>query len=501
MPTKKLNFSLAPINDNPTNVSGGTTIIDGYSHKNGFPTIKFSIPAQDVLLDVSNLYLCGQFLVQDADGSNMTQNNASVGSYDVNNDDATISKINSINTSNWNGVASCIDKVVVQSKKTQTELSTIINYSGYNALKMGHQNNKEDYQRMPLIRNLCGGEAHGFMNRHLNNTPTLAETRAQSISDKFIGHFFSIKLDVALLQSQMIHLGNSMAGGLLLTLHLAPDAQVFHSRFRNSDPAITGNTITGVSYILKNLKLEGKYVLPTAQDLKTYNPVITMNSRVNLMNDVVSSENANTYTPQLQMVKGIVNTFLDDNQSNNYKQNANNFRVPCGLVEYQQAKNNIRYPCDFATKIVPNAQSTTTAGLAVDTDNKDAPSMFQGDAELRLQFGRSLLGGRLATHSSSNIRLTNKSLLGDYDTDVATTGTHSRGDNTNPDLLGVAVDYSNNVGQMQNFMNQDYELKLTSGVNSGRLNLPLTRNSRISVQESYIRNFSQIDLRTLQKSQ
>lgn len=500
MPTKKLNFSLAPINDNPTNVDAGN-ITDGYSHKNGFPTIKFSIPAQDVLLDVSNLYLCGQFLVQDADGANVSQAVADVANYDVNNGSATISKINSINTSNWNGVASCIDKVVVQSKKTQTELSTIINYAGYNALKMGHQNNKDDYQRMPLIRNLCGGEKHGFMNRHLNNTPVLAETRATTISDKFIGNFFSLKLDVALLQSQMIHLGNSMAGGLLLTLHLAPDAQVFHSRFRKMDGAITNADITGTSYILKNLKLEGKYVLPTAQDLKAYNPVITMNSRVNLMNDVVSSENANTYTPQLQMVKGVINTYLDDNQSNNYKMNANNFRVPCGLVEYQQAKNNIRYPNDFATKLVPNAQSTSSAGVAVDTDNVDAPAIFQGDSELRLQFGRALLGGRLATHTSSNVRLTNKSLQNDFDTDQGTTGTLQRGDNTNPDLLGVAVDYTNNVGQMQNFMNQDYECKLSCGVNSGRANLPQTRANRIAVQESYIRNFSQIDLRTLQKSQ
>ena len=124
-----------------------------------------------------------------------------------------------------------------------------------------------------------------------------------------------------------------MAGGLLITLHLSPDAQVFHSRIRKFDGPATNADITGVSYILKNLKLEGKYVMPTPEDLKAYNPVVTMNSRVNLMNDVVSSENANTYTPQLQMVKGIINTYLDDNQSNNYKQNANNFRFPCGLVD------------------------------------------------------------------------------------------------------------------------------------------------------------------------
>merc|ERR1712091_34446 len=112
-----------------------------------------------------------------------------------------------------------------------------------------------------------------------------------------------------------------------------------------------------------------------------------MNSRVNLMNDVVSSENCNTYTPQLQMVKGVVNTFLDDNQSNNYLLNQNNFRVPCGLVEYQQAKNNIRFPNDFATKLVPNAQSSSTAGVAVAPNLTYHPVAIQGDAELRLQFG------------------------------------------------------------------------------------------------------------------
>lgn len=501
MPTKKLNFSLSPINDNPTNVSAGN-ITDGYSHKSGFPTMKFSIPAQDVLLDVNNLYLSGQFCVLNADGSNVSQAFADVAKYDNNNGaDADYTALTAINTSNWNGVASVIDKVVIQSKKTQTELSTIINYSAYNALKMGHQNNNEDYQQSALIRNMCAGSKHGFVNRHLNNIPTIAEVPSADIGDKFIGQFFSFKLDVALLQSQMIHLGNGFAGGLLLTLHLAPDANVFHSRFRKADAGITNNDINGVQYVLKNVKLEGKYAMPTPQDLQAYNPVITMNSRVNLMNDVVSSENANTYTPQLQMVKGVVNTFLDDNQSNNYKLNSNNFRVPLGLVEYQQAKNNIRFPNDFATKLMPNAQSSSTSGTPVDTDNANCPSQFQGDSELRLQFGRALLGGKLANHTSANISLTNNSLKSDWSADGATSGTVSVGDNTNPDLLGIAVDYSNNVGQIQNFLNQDYECKISSGVNTGRTNLPQTRANRIAIQESFIRNFSQIDLRTLQKSQ
>lgn len=45
MPVKKLNFSIAPLNDNPASVNaGGTTIENGFGSKNGFPTIKFTIP-------------------------------------------------------------------------------------------------------------------------------------------------------------------------------------------------------------------------------------------------------------------------------------------------------------------------------------------------------------------------------------------------------------------------------------------------------------------------
>ena len=105
----------------------------------------------------------------------------------------------------------------------------------------------------------------------------------------------------------------------MITIHLNPDSNVFHSRHRSISVANQANADpTGTSYMLKNVKLEGKLLVPTPQDLKVYNPQLVMNSQTNLMNDLQSSENANTYTPQLQMVSGMVNTFLDDDQQNNY---------------------------------------------------------------------------------------------------------------------------------------------------------------------------------------
>ena len=504
MPSKKLNFSLSPINDNPVSVSGAT-LVNGFTHKNGFPTVKFSIPAQDLLLDTQSLYLCGQYILKKADGSLPQTATASRTNYNNNNN--SLEDCVKANFSNWNGIQSVIDKVVIQSKKSQQELQTIINYSQYDALKMGHAHNTDDYRQSPMMRSFASGDKTGFTTRHINNMPTIAETNMSGIGDKFYGQFFSVKLDVALLKSQMLHLGNAFCGGLLLTLHLNPDAGFFHQRFKSLDAGgnSAGQAIDGFQYVLKNVKLEGKYAVPTASDLASYNPVVQMDSRVNLMNDVVSSENSNTYTPQLQQVKGFVNTFMDDDQQNNYAQNQYNYRIPTGLVSYQQGKNNIRFPYDYDTKLQPSSETTSSSGNAITSLTAvggTMPQVLRGDAELRLQFARAMTGGMLPSHTSATMDLSNKSLVADYDVDSGNgSATVSLGDQTHPDLLGVASDYMNNIGQLQNFVNQDYELKLSCGVNTGRATLPTDRSSKIQIQDTYVKNVASLDLRSLQKVQ
>jgi hypothetical protein len=507
MPSKKLNFSLSPVNDNPTSVSGGS-FINGFTHKNGFPTIKFSIPAQNVMLDTKNLYLCGQLVVLDSVGGLVSLPAANRDNYDENQNFTAVggkAANQAYNFSNWNGVSSAIDKVVIQSKKTQQELQTIINYSSFNAMKMGHTNNNRDYLQAPLMRSLCSGITNGYTARHIVNNPVIVESNLPDIGNKYYGQFFSIKLDVALLQSQNLLLSNNAAGGLLITLHLSSDSAFFHSFYRNIDNTnLDAMDCNGCSFMLKNVKLEGKYLVPTPQDLQTYNTSVVMNSRVNLMNDLVSSENANTFTPQLQMVKGIVNTFLDDDQANNYRRNQNNFRVPVGIEEYQQGRNNIRYPYDFPTQIQPNTESSIEnqgASVGVRGTNTSLPCKInlQGDSELRLQFARSITGGIIPSHTSATLKLTEECLTEDYGADTAASANVGTGRNIHPDLLGIGCDYANNVGQVQNFVNQDYELKVRSGVNTGRSSLPIGRKDKIEVQESYLRNFSTIDLKTLQK--
>ncbi len=507
MPVKKLNFSISPLNDNPVSADVNGVFTNGFSHKNGFPTIKFTLPSQDVLLDTQHLYLSGQMLVRNPNDTPVQISLAAIAdartAYNTENATGTSANIN-MNTSNWNGVSSVIDKVVIQSKKTQTELSSVINYSIHDALKTGLSYNKDDYKQSPLVRNLASGENHGEVCRHLVNMPRPADVHTNDYNEKWFGQFFSFKLDVALLKAQALHLGNDFVGGLIITLHLASDASVFHTRHRVLDPTQTSSAIVGSSYVLKNVKLEGKYMIPTAADLKAYNPNVVLNSRVNLMNDVVSSNNSNVYTPQLSSVKSVVNVFLDDDQQNNYNQNTNNFRLPLGIVGYLQAKNNVRFPYDFQTKAMPNPESSTESlatgqGLFV-SNTLETRSHGIGDTEIRRQFLKSVMGA-IPNHNSATYDATFKSLRDDWDGDVAVGGGACKGKVVNPDLLGVGCDYTNGIAQTQNYVNQDYELKLDSQINSGTTGQPANRANKIVIQESFVSNFANMDLKNLVKQQ
>ena len=72
MPIIKKPFSLAPLNDNPAVISGTNVITGGLSHKDGFPTIKFSVPPQPAMLEIATLKLVGQVLVKKADNTVFT---------------------------------------------------------------------------------------------------------------------------------------------------------------------------------------------------------------------------------------------------------------------------------------------------------------------------------------------------------------------------------------------------------------------------------------------
>ena len=507
MPVLKKHFSISPLNDNPMNIIGGSVISGGFSHRDGFPTIRFSLPSQMALLETSTLHLTGQFVVKKTE-DNTIFDDAVVANDDENNG-VNMTRATGTNIPNWGGVKNVIDKVVVQSKKSQVELTSAINYAQYEGMLECYTHNKEDYLESPLCRALSSGANADFINRRVIRSadPATITNLPGGVNSKYIGTPFSIRLNLDLLNNLPLHLGNDYTGGLLISVHLNPDSQVFCNRFSGYDVAqvAQANASSQASYVLKNIKMEGRYVIPTAQELGSYPDAVMLNSRLNLINDVQASINSNSYTPQLQMVKSIVNLFLDNDQINNVNKNANNFRHAVGSKANQQAKNGLRYPYDYETIAKPEWDSAVENGTQANGINPPTmtiPTNQIGDCEIRHQFQHALLGGRDPYHSSATIKQQNASLTADRE--VYANGAVLTNSNMTPNCIGVGADYTFNMGNVQNFVNQDYNLTLKSGVNTGNVKLPATRNGANAtnplLQQTFLKHFSPFNLRTLVKT-
>lgn len=497
MPVSKQYFSISPINNIPLSCDTATdTYSNGFRHQ-GNPTIKFSIPSSERLLEVSSLHLTGQFITLNNNVSMTDKTN-----IDDNNGGNMTAPANAL-LSPYGGVQNCLDKVVIQSKKSNTELSNQTNYALFAALRQAHSNNKDDYLEVPFMKTLASGENGKFSTRRINLTPASASMNLAGSgggNNKNIGQHFSMSIDAPFLKSQDLHLGANFCNGLMITIHLNSNAAVYSQRYRLQNFG-AGNQpnadLSGVSYVLKNLKLEGRYIVPLPQELKAYNPNMMMNDRLNLINDIQSSNDSNNYSPNLNMVESFVSVSLDEDQQNNIAFEQNNFRLPVGLKEVTQSKDSLRYPFDFGVPMVPNFESPVDNGVALDPANIGNKYQIHGDAELRKIFNKALLG-RDPNHSSGNIDLTNQNLADDYATGVA--GADGVGDQGNPDVLGLGADYTYGVGNTQVFANSDYNLNTESGVNTADAKLPASRNSKNEVLQTYVKHKSQINLNTLVKS-
>ncbi len=505
-------FSLPPINENQTSISG-TKLVGGASFNKGHPHVKFSVPAQDRLLQTSEMYLTGQIVVMNSDGTTLQLPAANL----ENNNGVNLTKQANLNWSNWGGISNVIERVFVQSKKSSVELMTHNNYSMYQNLRAGYANNERDFLVSPLTRMAASGVNGGNTNRRQVCMPNATNTAGGAFGnlDNFnspdFGQFFSFKLDTSLLNnSDPLHLGESHLGGLLITIELKNDNGFYFQRFANLGDNQAAASIDGQYYILKNLRLEGRYIIPDAGD--QHSGTVPLAERINLINDVNSSHSANTYTPQLNQVKAFVNEYLDDDQQNNIAQNQDSYRLPLGLKSYTQQKNSVRQPEDFVVNLEPNAltnstpenqsaSNTDTLGVSqIDLEHKVA---YQGDAELRSRFQRALLDGRQAAHSSATLQLTEASLESDFSVfGDANNGFYNQ---TTPDLLGVGLDYTMGLGMTSNFMNQDYTIVLDSGVNSGAsgigAKLPANRREKAELQQTFVRNAASLDCVNLVKSQ
>ena len=120
-----------------------------------------------------------------------------------------------------------------------------------------------------------------------------------------------------------------------------------------------------------------------------------------------------------------------------------------------------------------------------------------GDAEVRLHYQRAVLGAREPYHSSTSLQEAEDQAEQEYKVQVAA---EDIGNNCFVDLAGVGADYSMSLGMTQNYVNQDYSLELTSGVNTGRATLPFDSASQTLLQQTFINDVEVLDTKKLVKS-
>lgn len=514
MPSSKVYFSIPPLNDNSV-TSAGDVLSGGFSNKNGNGNIKFAISSQDRLLDTSDMYLTGQILHVDSTGAPITLKAAAAttkAEYSANNG-TTLQSYTNQNISNWNGVESMVKKIFIQSKKTSINISEHRNYPTYNAARKAWTHSKADYLISPAIRTCAFGTFADEANRHsttMDNATSGASGQMPNMSgqeDPNYGMPFSFKLDTALLNNtQPLHLGQNYLGGLLVNIELNNENGFYSDRFRDlGNNQTDADVLTGSYYIVKNLRLQGRLLVPTPQDLASYNPNFVLNDRFNLINEVNSTTNNSKYTPNVNAVRGVVNMFLDQNQENSRSANQTNLRNAVGLENYQTNKNNIRQPQDFVVEVVPNLLTKTKQSGAGAVDAKDYADKgtIEGDSEVRAFWQRALLNGDLADKTVCSLELTKEQLDADY-ADRATDGTSQNdgvGNLTAANGLGIGLDYTHHMGMVSNYSGAaDYDLLMRSGVNSGDAVLPISRRSQPEIVQSYVKNVASFNSESLVKT-
>ena len=512
MPVSKVYFSIPPLNDQSVS-SAANVFSGGFSNVKGNANIKFALSAQDRLLDTSDLYLTGRILHCTSTGAPITLKAGAattIAEFNANNGN-TLQAYTNQNISNWGGVQNMVKRVFIQSKKTSVSISEHRNYPMFVNTKTAWTNARDDFLVSPLTRYDAAGTEADFVNRHsslMDNQNTAAGAgqmpNVPTQNSNEYGKPFSFKLDTALLNNaKPLHLGNGELGGLLINLELNQEGQFYYNRFFEQSQTGADLNVDGSFYIVKDLRLTGRLLVPTPQDLADYNPNMLLSDRFNLINDVNSSTNSAKYTPNAAAVRSFVNLYLDSDQENSRLHNGSNFRIPLGLESYTQQKNNVRQPYDYVVEVEPNQlDKTNNAGVAISAQNVVPKVGMVGDSEVREQFQRAVLNGETTSKCSVGLETQEASILAQYDmTRGATPVADGCGLNCSANAMGIGCDYTfAGLQETSDYRQRDYDQIVVSGVNSGDAVLPGQRSSKAELIQTYVRSVAAFNTQTLVKT-
>lgn len=316
----------------PSNIS--TTNQVGYSK--GTPLVQFTIGSQDAYLLGSTIRLVGKYSYSGATGTirGKTQWDPCLGIYNV------------------------IDQLLVASNKTNQTIEHIRHYNRFLA----------SYIKVTSSQNDLLG--------HMNMSSLTTVENSQSTNFDSNTFDFSIALPCGLfLGRNPIPLSNTWGTkGLNITLHMAPDSNVFFS----TDGATTP---TGVTYTLTDLHLTAEVQVPQPDQLSTLMNQTANSFEYNSISAYYAVINNNYATINLNLglrrVLSVFANFIPSEQINNYSFNGmatydirQKDRSEADTTEVIFTKGGVRFPLEYDIVSV----------------QRDYPLMTSGDGQLLRNF-------------------------------------------------------------------------------------------------------------------
>lgn len=269
----------------PSNITSDGTL----SFKNGQPVVQFIIGEQERYLIGQSLRLCGKFTAFSSDGAISTS--------------ATGLRMNE-----QLGIYSCFNELHISSQRTAQSIETIRHYprmmSSYLGVTSSVQDGISHLNETALIDMNFASQQRGVI-----ENPTQLNASGKNS--------FCCPLVCGLLNgTNPIPLSNAWGvGGLDISIHLAPDSNVF---FSNSSDT---SNITGAFYELSDLKLVCEVITPApdqlSQIMKQTQNVFEYNSIVSQFNTINSRNGVLNFPLGVSKCMGVFLNFVPASHINN----------------------------------------------------------------------------------------------------------------------------------------------------------------------------------------
>ena len=356
----------------PNNVSSDQTI----SFKSGFPTISWTIPAQNGILDPRSIRINGELVVY----SDQTAANGFPGTpvYDTLRQPGGATLGQAPTMDNRLGIYAMWDQLVIRHDKSKQICENIQNYNRYMSSYLGLTSSVQDMTGHMNESSLVQPNAEAMFYNVVSSGPGGAGTRKKKM--------FSCYLPCGFLMSgQSINLMENSFGAVTIEIHLSPDSNCLFS---------TGDASTGFEnafYELSNLSLSCEVHDIPAEEMAALSSQTTGEMEFNTITSLYTTFNSTN--AQIQYSLGLkalqsaflnfvpathINTLVHNGLATTYPSNSDGSLVRFKTIQFLRGGTN--FPLDFTirdnTELIGNSTIGGANGGAFNVGDPQVARMF-----------------------------------------------------------------------------------------------------------------------------